>query len=279
MTNRHSLIPNPESRRGTTTGTSMNAEATDRRRALQMRTIKVGVIVGVYNAEATIEETITSAMRQDIPDHLIKVLLCRDDSAQVNLPNGDVPISGVHHDVHLHGGCEIDFHAWVCCYNDSSTDRSLEILQSLETDRTSVKKCKSGDTCATVTVHTKLVIGTAPSGTTSRGAGYARNQAVKLLGGDETDFLCILDSDDIMHPTRIAEQTCAMMALESEEERYKTLMGCQFDRIPKDSTQHYTKWANSLSDERLYLEKFRECTLVRNFDVVVFLVRVCCSSH
>ena len=125
----------------------------------------------------------------------------------------------------------------------------------------------------------KLLIGSALKGTSSRGAGYARNQAVKLrdnyeqsqsttnneqkleAGGESDHFLCILDSDDIMHSTRIAEQTHAMLLL-NDELREKTLMGCRFDRIPKDSTQHYARWANSLSDERVFLEQFRECTLV-----------------
>ena len=68
-----------------------------------------------------------------------------------------------------------------------------------------------------------------------------------------------------MHPTRIAEQASTMLSL-GNEQRQKTLMGCQFDRIPKDSTQHYSQWANSLSNERLYLEQFRECTLVSDFN-------------
>jgi len=75
-------------------------------------------------------------------------------------------------------------------------------------------------------------------------------------------FICVLDSDDLMHETRIAEQTLAMLSLE-EDQRRRTLIGSQFDRIPADSTEHYTRWANSLSDDRLRLEQFRECTLVR----------------
>ena len=150
----------------------------------------------------------------------------------------------------------------------------------------------------------KLLIGSAPTGTSSRGAGYARNQAVKLrdnyeqqqqqhtsqqqqqnnTSNEQYHFLCILDSDDIMHPTRIAEQTCAMLSLLEKKKKKKKnnnkddtvrcggyeinniLMGCQFDRIPQDSTRHYTQWANSLDDERLYLEQFRECTLVSSSD-------------
>ena len=244
-----------------------------------MRATKVGVIVAVHNAESTIEETIASAMRQEIPDHLIddaiQVLPCHETTSGRSGPaaedpsDSNVSASAVQDDSLSCCGREIQLEVCVCCYNDASTDRSLEILESLETDRTWVKQCTSGDSRVTATLRTTLVVGTAAPGTSSRGAAHARNQAVQLLGrdGDRTDFLCILDSDDVMHPSRIAEQTCAMLALENKEERRRTLMGCQFDRIPKDSTQHYTKWANSLSDERLYLEQFRECTLVRTSHV------------
>ena len=211
-----------------------------------MRAIKVDVIIAVYNAESTIEEAVGSALHQEIPDHLINDL------------------SGCHFDI-----C-------ICCYDDASTDKSLDKLQSLEKERMwrypSSQKLGDEKIRYDATMQTKLLIGTAPIGTTSRGAGYARNQAVKLRDEYEQNankaieqreecphFLCILDSDDIMHPTRIAEQTSAMLSL---SEHQKTLMGCQFTRIPKDSTQHYSQWANSLSDERLYLEQFRECTLV-----------------
>ena len=162
----------------------------------------------------------------------------------------------------------------------------MEVLDSLEKET----NWEISDAAATtndaterkiITIQTRLLIGSAPTGTPSRGAGYARNQAVKLRddydrensahknsdtiteGQDHVQyhFLCILDSDDIMHSTRIAEQSYAMLSLDAEL-RDKTLLGCQFDRIPKHSTHHYSEWANSLSDERLYLEKFRECTLV-----------------
>ncbi|KAL3809174.1 hypothetical protein ACHAXA_010632 [Cyclostephanos tholiformis] len=73
-------------------------------------------------------------------------------------------------------------------------------------------------------------------------------------------YLCIMDADDIMKPTRIAEQTLAMMKL-SKDVWEKTLMGCQFDHIPRNSTLHYTTWANMLTDNRLYLECYCECTL------------------
>ena len=176
----------------------------------------------------------------------------------------------------------------------------------------------------TTTIRTRLLVGRAPIGSTSRGAGYARNRAASLRdillpdddvyddedfdddrddneneendyrggggsssvpiddGGENAEkgtggrrdrrrksrphsrhrYLCILDADDVMRPTRIAEQALAAMNITDENERHRTLLGCQFDRIPRDSTLHYATWANAISDERLYLERYRECTLV-----------------
>ena len=225
--------------------------------------VKVDVIIAVHNAEETVEETVKSALHQEIPAHLLladSIKKCR----------GITSLSDVKFDVA------------VCCYNDASSDRSLEILYALKKEHDNTKSSSHG---GSKLISTTLLIGTAPEGTSPRGAGYARNQAVKLrdLNGISTTdrsyspknsfhFLCILDSDDIMHPTRIAEQTSAMLSLGYQDgsktlceihSSENALMGCQFDRIPNDSTWHYATWANSLTDERVVLEKFRECTLLQ----------------
>lgn len=220
--------------------------------------VKVDVIIAVYNAESTIEESVQSAMDQEIPINLIKRLCTAPANGANDVEDGVSTSRNIHFDV-----C-------ICCYNDASTDKSLDLLQSLGNRDISSEFAHPDATCC-ATIRSKLLIGSAPTGTSSRGAGYARNQAARLRDSHETHanadeepghhFLCILDSDDIMHPTRIAEQTAAMFSL-SYGERNKTIMGCQFDRIPKESTQHYSLWANSLTDSRLYLEQFRECTLV-----------------
>lgn len=215
--------------------------------------VKVDVIIAVYNAESTIEECVKSVLNQVISENLITKICCGDNNDDDSRKRNHPPSFG-----------DIHFDISICCYNDASTDKSLDILHSLE----NINKVYHAS------MKTKLLVGTAPIGTTSRGAGYARNQAVKLRDEYESNntdannqnactnhFLCILDSDDTMKPTRIVEQTCAMLSL-SEEVRERTLMGCQFERIPKDATHHYSQWANSISDERLYLEQFRECTLV-----------------
>jgi glycosyltransferase involved in cell wall biosynthesis len=227
--------------------------------------IKVDVIIAVHNAESTIEETVRSAMKQVIPRDLLDRRLTYKQS------NNDVLEFSM---------VDLQFDVLVCCYNDASTDKSLDILHHLEHDLSKSpspdnERCISSE--SKTVIPTKLFTGTAFPDTLSRGAGYARNQAVKLRDKhDEIQklthkplhhFLCILDSDDVMHPTRIAEQTHAMLALGFDNDGQhlcsKTLMGCQFDRIPKDSTWHYQNWANSLTDERVYLEQFRECTLIQ----------------
>ncbi len=208
--------------------------------------VKVDVIIAVHNAQETIEETVKSAMHQELPPNLLTSL------------------------------SNVKFDVAVCCYNDASTDKSIEMLYALEEEY--ANKATLHDDGSKQMMNTTLLVGTAEEGSSSRGAGYARNQAVKLRdvytsdANDNTDmkcfhFLCILDSDDIMHPTRIAEQTSAMMSLGYGEQgkhlSENALMGCQFERLPHDSTWHYATWANSLSDKRVVLEQFRECTLLQ----------------
>ena len=229
--------------------------------------VKVDVIIAVYNAESTVEECVKSVLNQVMHENLITKICCGDndddDDDDSRKRKHSPSFDGIHFDI------------FICCYNDASTDKSLDILHSLENDeRNYCINTTIDDKVYHASMKTKLLVGTAPIGTTSRGAGCARNQAVKLRDEYEsnntdtnnqnactTHFLSILDSDDTMKPTRIVEQTCAMLSL-SEEVRERTLMGCQFERIPKDATHHYSQWANSISDERLYLEQFRECTLV-----------------
>jgi glycosyltransferase involved in cell wall biosynthesis len=142
--------------------------------------------------------------------------------------------------------------------------------------------------------ETHLHIAQSPDGV-SRGAGYARNRAVEMrpamgsLGNhkeqdrpkhndcgnacDDKDepnatypphhqFLCLLDSDDIMSENRVLVQVHYLLSLSSAE-RNRCLLGCNFSRDPPDSTARYTQWANSLSDDRLGLERYREVTVLQ----------------
>lgn len=198
--------------------------------------VKIDVIIPVHNAADTVEETVLSALHQIVPQH-------------VSLDSFDY-----------------DLNISVCCYDDGSTDKSWEILSNLQ------KRYKADATKKENNrIPSRLLI--AKSEGVGRGAGYARNRAAELSSqeGDSIRregsncverFMCLLDSDDLMHPARVVEQTLAMMKL-PQDERNRTLMGCKVVRDPPYSTWHYTQWANSLTDERLMLERFRECTLLQ----------------
>lgn len=222
--------------------------------------IHVDVIVPVHNASETIGETVESALNQWIPTTL-KGSSPSEESIDC-LSNIDVDVA-------------------VCCHDDGSTDDSLKILEEIE--RESSMQHESDETKAASTsppvgasrrIRTRLLIGTNADGV-ARGAGYARNRATELRarnGGSSStpsppssSYLCLLDSDDIMHPFRIAEQLSAMLSIPGGDDnrRERTLMGCTFDRIPAGSTWHYSEWANGLSDERLLLERYREVTLLQ----------------
>ena len=194
----------------------------------------VDVIIPVHNASQTIVETVQSAMNQTIPQHLS--LTCPDVL--------DVA---------------------VCCHDDGSTDESWHLLCKLKQGFGKGRMENNGEGKQ---IHTKLLVSTSEGGI-ARGAGYARNRAATLrsINGNnditaDSYFLCLLDSDDIMHETRVAEQVCAMLALDKQD-RDKTIMGCTFDRDPPGSTWHYAQWANGLTDERLMLERYREVTVLQ----------------
>jgi glycosyltransferase involved in cell wall biosynthesis len=198
--------------------------------------VHVDVIVPVHNAATTIDETVKSAMNQHIPDH-------------------------------LHGQLQgVDISIAVCCYNDGSTDESWSILEKLSehfSKKTTVKDANNSKR------RISSILLTQPSKDgKGRGAGYARNRAIELNSKENNNqnhshqFLCLLDSDDTMHAHRVAEQTNHMLQL-SPDQRKLCLMGCTFDRDPPDSTWHYSSWANSLSDERLSLERFREVCILQ----------------
>lgn len=204
-------------------------------KGIKKTTIYVDVIIPVHNAATTIEETVSSVYTQKIPGHLLSRF----------------------------SSCTID--VCVCCYDDGSTDESLTLLRHMP--KSSVEENKE---VPNITAYLK--IGYASDGL-SRGAGYARNMAASLRpeikdttikNNDELfHFICLLDSDDYMTKFRIAEQVAYFLSLPSKILRDKTLLGTTFRRDPPDSTWHYCKWANQLSDERLHLEKFRECTVLQ----------------
>eukprot|EP00984_Skeletonema_dohrnii_P019657 scaffold9451_cov103-Skeletonema_dohrnii-CCMP3373.AAC.1 len=106
--------------------------------------VKVDVIIAVHNAQETIEETVKSAMHQEIPANLLTSL------------------------------ANVKFDVVVCCYNDASTDESVEMLYTLKEEYANNASLHHDESKL---MNTTLLVGTAAEGTSSRGAGYARNQA------------------------------------------------------------------------------------------------------
>lgn len=91
-------------------------------------------------------------------------------------------------------------------------------------------------------------------------AGGARNTAVRASSGE---YLALLDADDIMHPERLSKQLSATIELQAATPVCElTLVGCQIERIPADSTERYTAWVNGMTQEELWTHQFRECTLL-----------------
>jgi glycosyltransferase involved in cell wall biosynthesis len=91
------------------------------------------------------------------------------------------------------------------------------------------------------------------------GAGNAKNTAV---GTSTSPWLCFIDADDIMFPTRIEEQHRLAMSYPLDQQQ-RLLIGSGFVRLPTGSTDHYTKWCNSLTKAQLTLQQFREVTVIQ----------------
>jgi len=246
--------------------------------------VEVDVIVPVYNAAGTLRAAVESALSQQRAAPFSYHAGEEERKQQVPTTTATTTRIAV----------------YVCCYDDGSTDGSWKILQEMLAEhreksaaqrrRRRSRRDNNGDG-GLVVVESHLLAAKSSDGV-SRGAGYARNRAVAMRrrrGGNKRNdddknnnnnnseadeaskeptatrsnsFLCLLDSDDVMHPQRVATQVQYMMSL-PEDERERTLIGCNFDRDPPGSTWHYTDWANGLSRERLSLERFREVTLIQ----------------
>lgn len=112
-------------------------------------------------------------------------------------------------------------------YDDGSQDNSLAILEDWK-DKLKNKQIK----CCLLKGETS----------TPKGVGYARNRAVEKSSGR---FLCFLDADDVMAKERIQVQ------YDAAQEHPEALIGSGFHREPPGSTQRYTQWANTRTEEQL----------------------------
>ncbi|OEU13248.1 hypothetical protein FRACYDRAFT_226647 [Fragilariopsis cylindrus CCMP1102] len=232
--------------------------------------IEVDVIIPVYNAATTVRDATLSALRQEIPvgDSQSKLLRQFLDQYSISIT--------------------------VCCYEDASNDESLKILRDIETsdkseqaESSTITNTNIKSTTTTTRVIPSRLLVQSSSNDIPKGAGYARNRAIELNNppicnneelsekpiekssdGSENNksiikFICLLDSDDVMHKYRVIEQTLYMIYNIDEDKRNRTILGSTFDRDPPDSTWHYSNWANNLTDERLMLERYREITILQ----------------
>mmetsp|Transcript_58805 Transcript_58805/g.86199 ORF Transcript_58805/g.86199 Transcript_58805/m.86199 type:complete len:234 (+) Transcript_58805:624-1325(+) len=89
----------------------------------------------------------------------------------------------------------------------------------------------------------------APAG----GAGRARNRAVAQSSGT---YLCFMDADDVMLSHRVRRQLEAAML------HPRAIIGGGFVKVPAGATEHYAKWANDMDESQLWLQHFREITVL-----------------
>jgi glycosyltransferase involved in cell wall biosynthesis len=164
----------------------------------------------------------------------------------------------------------------VVAFDDCSTDCSWDLLQSWKGASHEGISCtllswrEAGQSCA-------------------RGAGFARNRCVAAARGE---WLCLLDSDDMMEPERVEKQLRAALELRggsSRGDRYSVrcrstpklgqdttlsllspgmtaaswLIGSQVTRFPPGSTNHYTAWLNGTSGPELWLQQYREIPIAQ----------------
>lgn len=115
----------------------------------------------------------------------------------------------------------------VSIFNDGSTDGTISKLEEWR------KTLREKSISVTLGGHSS----------NPRGVGYAKNQAVEQSSGV---YLCFQDIDDVMSPDRVSKQ---YQAARSEQ---NSIIGSKFHREPEGSTERFTKWANTLSQDQLY---------------------------
>nr|XP_019939482.1 PREDICTED: UDP-GlcNAc:betaGal beta-1,3-N-acetylglucosaminyltransferase-like protein 1 [Paralichthys olivaceus] len=117
-------------------------------------------------------------------------------------------------------------------YDDASTDDSRKVVEgwrkSLETRGISV----------VIAGHNSAQ---------PKGVGYAKNKAISQSCGKN---LCFQDADDVMLPHRVRLQYEASLL------HPNALLGCRVQRLPEGSTERYTRWINTITQEQLMTQMF-----------------------
>ncbi|EGT32984.1 hypothetical protein CAEBREN_13333 [Caenorhabditis brenneri] len=118
----------------------------------------------------------------------------------------------------------------ICLADDGSVDDTVRILENarIEFEELGMKV---------------VVSHVAPPG----GVGAAKDCAVRSSRGR---YLCFNDADDVSAPNRIRSQLELARKISKSEDDL-IFVGGQFHRLPEGSTTRYTKWANSMSGEKI----------------------------
>ncbi|XP_068585198.1 queuosine-tRNA galactosyltransferase [Cebidichthys violaceus] len=80
-----------------------------------------------------------------------------------------------------------------------------------------------------------------------RGVGYAKNKAITQSCGR---YLCFQDADDVMSPQRVRLQYEASLL------HPNSLIGCKVQRVPEGSTERYTRWINTITQDQLIAQVY-----------------------
>ncbi|KAF1394897.1 hypothetical protein PFLUV_G00005890 [Perca fluviatilis] len=80
-----------------------------------------------------------------------------------------------------------------------------------------------------------------------RGVGYAKNKAISQSCGH---YFCFQDADDVMLPQRVRLQ------YEASTLHPNSLIGCKVQRVPEGSTERYTRWINTITQDQLITQVY-----------------------
>ncbi|CAL8354729.1 unnamed protein product [Boreogadus saida] len=117
-------------------------------------------------------------------------------------------------------------------YDDASTDASRAVLESWK------EKFEAKAVSMVISGHHSAQ---------PRGVGYAKNQAICQSSGR---YLCFQDADDVMLSQRVSLQYAAALL------QPHALFGCGVRRVPEGSTERYTRWINSITQEQLLTQVY-----------------------
>ncbi|XP_040003100.1 UDP-GlcNAc:betaGal beta-1,3-N-acetylglucosaminyltransferase-like protein 1 isoform X2 [Xiphias gladius] len=117
-------------------------------------------------------------------------------------------------------------------YDDASTDDSRKVVEGWR------ERLEARGIAVAISSH---------SSAQPRGVGYAKNKAISQSCGK---YLCFQDADDVMLPQRVRLQYEASLL------RPNSLLGCRVQRLPEGSTERYTRWINTITQDQLITQVY-----------------------